>query len=304
MTPSRPPTVVYIGGAGRSGSTLLDNLLGSSPGWFSAGELRLLWRARQLWTHRCGCGQPLRECEFWTSVLREVGEVDLEWATAMDERLLRSRRAWRLVTRTPVTRVAGGDAFVDVVDRLVRSISVVSGDSVIVDSSKSPMGIAVLCAAGVNVVAVQLVRDPRAIAWSWRRSSATTDAMTPFTSRTVPGAAVEWLGNNLAMEACVRRSRVAHVCIRYEDLIDHPARALAAIGVLAGADANVSVDASMATLAGNHTVAGNPSRFRIGAIELRRDDEWRTRLSMADRAVATAITLPLLTRYGYWPGHN
>ena len=293
------PTVVYIGGAGRSGSTLLDNLLGSSPGWFSAGELRLLWHARQLWTHRCGCGRLLRECEVWTAALADLGDVDLAWAATMHDRVLRSRHGWRLLSRNGITGVPGGDAFVSLTGRLIEAISHVTGASVIVDSSKSPMGLALLQAAGVNVVAVQLVRDPRAIAWSWRRTSGTTDAVTPFAPRSVPATTLEWVGNNLAMEMVVRRLRVPHVRVCYEELIERPAHSLAAIATLAATEANIPLNGSTVTLAANHTVAGNPSRFRTGEIELRRDDEWRTRLAPRDRVVTTTIALPLLSHYGY-----
>jgi hypothetical protein len=236
---------------------------------------------------------------LWTAVLTDVGDVDLAWAATLHDRVLRSRHAWRLVSDKGIQRVQGGSAFVELTGRLVQAISRVTEASVIVDSSKSPMGLALLRAAGVNVVAVQLVRDPRAIAWSWRRTSGTTDGVTPFARRSVPATTIEWLGNNLAMEMIVRRLRVPHLRVRYEELIEHPARTLAAIATLAGAEANISLTGSTVTLAPNHTVAGNPSRFRTGEIELRRDDEWRTRLTTRDRVVTTAIALPLLSHYGY-----
>ena len=37
-------TIVFIGGAGRSGSTLLEKILGNLDGCFSAGELRFIWQ--------------------------------------------------------------------------------------------------------------------------------------------------------------------------------------------------------------------------------------------------------------------
>ena len=293
MTPGREaPTVVYIGGAGRSGSTLLDNLLGSSPGWFSAGELRLLWSARLLWTHRCGCGRTVRDCELWSAVLNPLGDVNVSWAAGMDQRLLRSRHAWRLLRHDRVLDVPGGREFGVLSERLVRALGAATRDDVVVDSSKSPVGVAVLSAAGVNVVAVHLVRDPRAVAWSWRRSSAAADETTPFERRTVAAAATEWLTNNLAMEAACRRARVPRVRVRYEDLIDDPATTLTAIGERVGTELTLPVDGSTAHLAPNHTVAGNPSRFRTGEIRLQRDDEWRQRLSPSDRLVTTAVTMP------------
>ena len=49
----------------------------------------------------------------------------------------------------------------------------------------------------------------------------------------------------------------------------------------------------------SHGLSGNPGRFRSGPIELRQDDGWTTEMPTADRAVVTALTLPLLRTYGY-----
>jgi hypothetical protein len=46
-------------------------------------------------------------------------------------------------------------------------------------------------------------------------------------------------------------------------------------------------------------VGGNPARFSAGATELRADDEWQRRMPAAARIEATALTAPLLPRYGY-----
>ena len=56
--------VLYLLGSSRTGSTLLDNILGEFDGFFSAGEVRFLWR-RLLENRRCGCGQPIGGCEVW-----------------------------------------------------------------------------------------------------------------------------------------------------------------------------------------------------------------------------------------------
>ena len=61
-----PFRVLYIGGWGRSGSTLLDRLLGQAEGSFSVGEMRDLWLRGVLENRRCGCGEPFDSCPFWT----------------------------------------------------------------------------------------------------------------------------------------------------------------------------------------------------------------------------------------------
>src|SRR5207302_427627 len=61
-------TVLFIGGAGRSGSTLLDRLLGRRPGFVSAGEVVHLWRRGLSEDQLCGCGERFSDCPFWQKV--------------------------------------------------------------------------------------------------------------------------------------------------------------------------------------------------------------------------------------------
>src|SRR5207245_4821641 len=68
----RDPTVLYLGGVGRSGSTLVDRILGQVPGLFSGGEIRDLWARGLIENRQCGCGTPFRSCSFWTEVGRRA----------------------------------------------------------------------------------------------------------------------------------------------------------------------------------------------------------------------------------------
>ena len=62
--------VVYIMGYGRSGSTILDTILGNHPDLESVGELLHAVRLAFLEDEFCACGQRASECPFWTEVLR------------------------------------------------------------------------------------------------------------------------------------------------------------------------------------------------------------------------------------------
>ncbi len=65
------PTVLYLGGLGRSGTTVLERVLGELPGVCSVGELVHLWRRGVLDGETCGCGRSFGSCPFWA----EVGRV-------------------------------------------------------------------------------------------------------------------------------------------------------------------------------------------------------------------------------------
>ncbi|MFD0886208.1 sulfotransferase, partial [Streptosporangium algeriense] len=70
MSDSLSPTrVVFLGGLGRSGTTLLERLLGEVPGVTPLGEVAHLWTRGVLANEDCGCGKPFGACPFW----REVG---------------------------------------------------------------------------------------------------------------------------------------------------------------------------------------------------------------------------------------
>src|SRR5499427_9656408 len=77
--PSGAPTVVYIAGSGRSGSTMLERVLGEIPGFVNVGELIDLFRHVARHGERCGCGELFADCPFWTSVgKRAFGGWDTE----------------------------------------------------------------------------------------------------------------------------------------------------------------------------------------------------------------------------------
>jgi hypothetical protein len=40
-------------------------------------------------------------------------------------------------------------------------------------------------------------------------------------------------------------------------------------------------------------------RFATGSVAIRPDDRWRTAMPAGQRRAVTALTLPLLARYGY-----
>src|SRR3954451_18343438 len=68
--------VLFVTGAARSGTTLVDLLLSQVPGITAVGELRYLWQRGLLERRLCGCGSPVPECVFWQAVLDTAGLSD------------------------------------------------------------------------------------------------------------------------------------------------------------------------------------------------------------------------------------
>ncbi|MGH2595729.1 MAG: sulfotransferase [Actinomycetota bacterium] len=311
MDGGRRIRVLYIGGWGRSGSTLLERMLGQIPGVVATGEVREIWQRGLQENRACGCGERFLECAFWTSVGNEAyggwDRVDLE-------RLLDLRfsldRPWsypelRIAHRaTPVSGRVG--EYEQHLVKLYRGISTVSGADVIVDSSKIPTHGFLLAGTGViDLRVLHLVRDSRGVAFSWaKRVEKKVPGQDPyFLPRYGPfGSAIRWDVYNL-MATRLRRPARAYAKMRYEDLIRDPEAKLDEILHLAGLDVQPGwltfLQEGSANLHVDHTVDGNPVRWAKGPIELRADEEWKQRMSRSDRALVTVLTAPMLSAYRY-----
>jgi len=64
--------VLYIGGSGRSGTTIIGNILGSARGFVHVGELRYIFDRGLIQNRLCGCSAPFRRCSVWNEVLLQA----------------------------------------------------------------------------------------------------------------------------------------------------------------------------------------------------------------------------------------
>ena len=84
-----------VGGIGRSGSTLIERLIGQLPGVCPVGELVHLWERGITEGERCGCGQPFQQCPFWQQVGKVAfggwDEVEVSRVTALRAQVDRNR---------------------------------------------------------------------------------------------------------------------------------------------------------------------------------------------------------------------
>jgi hypothetical protein len=300
--------VLSIVGYTRSGSTLVDSILGELDGVFSAGELHYLWERGLLEGRTCGCGEQLRDCRVWSEVLKHAFGDDPpppEQVVGWQARSVRTRH-------TPAL-LAGGRGLIDtsamraygvVLSKIYRSIAEVTGSRVIIDSSTRPsVGALTMLLPRIDTSVVHLVRDPRAVAFSWRRAKRELDRAdaADMPRQSVVKSSLGWLELNLGAEGVRRKADEQSRLIRYEDLMAEPRASLASIATLIGEPAGdlPFVSDRAVQLGENHTVSGNPGRFRRGIVDLVVDDEWRRHMRPRDRRLATVLTLPLLRRYGY-----
>lgn len=300
--------VLYVAGSGRTGSTILDRILGQYDGFFATGELCNLFSRGLVARRRCGCGIPIPDCPTWSAILKEafgdVSKLEAERLAAHSARQLRPRQLPAVARARWSGRAPGSAEHQALLAALYRAVWRQTGCRVIVDSSKSPVYATLLDAIpGVEVHVVHLVRDPRATAFSFLRAKALPDFGDDRTMITQAPlvSARRWALWQAVTELFWRRSG-RYLFLRYEDFTRAPRQAVERILELVGeADAAGSpfVDDRTVRLGTTHSVSGNPNRFGTGDTAIRADDEWRRRMRARDRRQVTLLTWPLLLRYHY-----
>jgi Glycosyl transferase family 2/Sulfotransferase family len=313
-SPSGTPTVVFIAGSGRSGSTLLERALGAIPGFVNVGELIDLFRRDAPRQERCGCGQPVASCTLWAGVgKRAFDDWDsgrLAEVQRLRGRVARQRHLPRLLAMPLASRgfradvAAYGASYLN----LYQSIAAEADVTCIVDASKWPVQALALSRAGIDIRVVHLVRDVRGVAYSLsKRGVARPHALNEkdvMWSKRPPTAAARWATYQGQVEL-LPLCGVPVARVRYEDFVRQPRRAvedaLAQLGLPCSPSQLEHLGDGQVTLGPSHGIAGNPSRFRYGEITLHADEEWRDRMSRTDRILVTAIGMPLLARYGWRP---
>lgn len=310
---ARGPRVLYIGGLGRSGSTLLDRMLGQIPGFFSAGEIRDLWQRGIQENLLCGCGAPFMECPFWSEVGRRAfggwDRVDVPEVVALKDAVDRHSRLPLLMAPQLWPPFRGKlNRYLDIVAPLYGAIHAVGRTRVIIDSSKAPSTAFVLKRMpGIDLSLLHLVRDSRGVAFSWNKKVRRPDAVhrEMYMHRYPPARiGMRWVTRNAQMEL-LGRLGVPRTLVRYEAIVAEPRAQLELILNALGEPFSPSdlafVSDGEVELRANHTVMGNPVRMHVGRLPLRLDDRWRSSMGRRQSGMVTLLTRPVLRRYGYHP---
>lgn len=291
--------VLYIAGWGRSGTTLMDNLLGQFDGLVSTGELHNLWQRALVDGRDCGCGLRLRDCEFWNLVFDlgfgGIDQVDAG-AVVRAQSSIHTRHVLKVLQAQRAGRTMTDIAYAPYLKHLYDGIAMASKARVIVDSSKYPVDAIVASGLpGHEVFIVHMVRDPRAVAYSWSRCKEVRDkykdgGVLPRVGL-VRSTAV-WQVYNDVIGSAGRRAvgKARYLRVNYEDFASRPQAVLDRVLALVGESPSerLSLQGAQIELSPTHTAAGNPNRFRSGTTTIVPDTAWKHGMSRR-RQLAVAI---------------
>lgn len=316
----RKPTVVFILGLGRSGSTVLDLFLGQHPRVQSAGELSNAVNRGWLSGDYCSCGQRVPDCAFWTEV--RVRWEQMTQAAPQDYEELRHSvedcraNLWQMLwIRQPERLRLGGYTagrffnYAQWTALLYQAICGVSGRPVVVDSSKNPVrGLALTMMANsldlIDLRLIHLVRDVRGFAWSARKSfrcDKRSGIPQDIAPRNVAKSAVVWTFiNQVADRVRHRHDAGRSMLMRYEDFVQNPAAITLPLATFLDLPPEpwLAIAAGERTIEPGHVVAGNRVRMQH-QIKIRPDTEWCSGLTFTEKLVCWLLAGWKARAYGY-----
>ena len=301
--------MLFIGGSGRSGSTLIDLLLNNHPSVQSVGEVHRLNLYARDNCEPCTCGSPVSECSFWLEVEDEVRRL-LGWnqdrnplqeteimliPAAVNPILATAQKAAMLAAPRPLGRLANG-LFAPAHQKAIEmsllwydAIRNVTNTKIIIDSSKDARRLKGLyLTAPEQFRLLYMIRDGRAVCASAIRR----------TGMSMKQAAIEWKRSQrhtaLTSRGIPAKSRLK---IHYEDLCREPESTMLRACEFLGLEYHSEMLALRKSEA--HNIGGNPMRFKTGEREIKLDEQWRAQLTDEERLEFDAIAGAQNRRLGY-----
>ena len=267
-------TVIYIGGYGHSGSTLLESLLTASPDVIGCGEvvgaLYNLLPAR-----KCSCGRTAEDCPIWGTV---AGSAFMEIRADADR--------WTHVSLDAALQGRGANLY-----------------KAMIDSSKTAWRhvrapFQLRRRFGANFVLMHMVRNPKGAAWSVMQRSV---RMRNSRSQALLciSAAAGWLIANIACETFRLRYPLQYQRLRYEDLVEAPRDAIKQLleQVLPGGDLALQ---EVGAFDNRHQLHGNRMRLEtLSFADVRMDDGWKDAMPHHYQRLTGLLTKPLARLYDY-----
>jgi hypothetical protein len=265
-------TLVYIGGYGRSGSTLLEYLLTASAEVVACGEVATVVRRGSHTKRNCTCGRKAKQCPVWQFLDPRASAVRIDWR------------------------------HVDLSLALLKRFS--NRYTLMIDSSKTSWDAAgapfsLQHRLGRDFYFVHIVRDPRAVCWSAiRRSNRRASGITNHVLRSA-WTTLGWWAANLTCEAFRRLHPKQYLRIHYEDLARSPRSELQRLFERMSLGPEMDITAP----GGNdnrHQLYGNRMRHQqVTLADVAEDASWKAEMPATDRRIVSCLSWPLRWRYGY-----
>ena len=305
--------IIYIMSDNRSGSTLLDQLLGANSSIMSLGEVHHLLayalNDRSLYdpVHPlvCSCGQPVTDCTFWLGVEKQLGRplsslrlrprfLDRRHHTffikQIIKRIVKRLMIWRprLATQSVFqTLLSSRQVCVDSF-ALFDAIFALTETKFLVDSSKGPLRMRLLYDFDPNrVIVIMLGRNYRGVVLSKMKRGQSLEAGVQAWARLMKQ--MKLIVEDIPKQQVIR--------VKYEDLCSQPSKELQRICGLLDIEFSEAMLSRPST--GIHHLGGSPSKFDLARKDISLDDAYMTAFSEEQLQIMRQIADVAAKEWGY-----
>lgn len=206
--------LIYLLGAGRSGTTLLATLLNNHSQIETLGEMHQLYEFIEE-GKKCSCGENLKTCKEW-SFSKAFLENNISEYRNISEKKEAHQNIFRLLLKNTEDK-----QYLKIQEEIFKHIQQERQSKWYVDSSKYIARFLLLKKSQkLNIKGVYIVRDPRGVVHSFQKKVQTSKA---------PLSALLYYNTINFFGEWVYRKHQDIMKVRYEDLVENPAQTLAKI---------------------------------------------------------------------------
>ncbi|WP_019503776.1 sulfotransferase [Pleurocapsa sp. PCC 7319] len=295
--------VLYISGFERSGSTIVNRVLGQIDGFVAWGELRDIWLHGIVENRICSCGHLFTDCLVWQQVFNEAfNGINKFKVLEMIElqKLTRSMvlpHYFGLIKDKSFKKKVG--QYLTNLEKLYQAIQVTTNSKVIVDSTKASWyGYILSLLPSIDLYVIHLVRNPKGICYSLEQRKLKGELECQWYNPL--HASLSWNLKNYAVEMLLNSSSKRYLRISYENFIQNPQMIVEHIlNFLDEKATNLPfIDSSTVKMSTDHIIAGSPSsRSDIGTVKLSLDEKWQQSMRKLDQALISISTFPIAKKY-------
>ncbi len=298
--------IIYIAGYGRSGSTLLERILGSNDYLFGLGEVKFIFDSLINGNSFCSCGKKVQNCDYWGKVIKETGLEDNDVIKGFEKMRKESE-----YFHTLIFKLFNSDQkrYIKLIDDLYNNIIKYASPETkyIIDSSKTARDSffrPFILSKEFNVKIIHLIRDGRGCMWSNikgsnRKMEKGLDPNLKFPSLRT---SISWTLANLSPHLYyMTHKRDNYIRVKYENLVEYPKKTLEDIGDYLSVDLTEQINMleNQKVIPLGHQLAGNRLRKKRKII-LKNDNEWKEKLNLYNRVIFGLFSWPLALKYNYF----
>lgn len=288
--------IIYILGAGHSGSSLLDNIIGSSKEVFSVGELFYYdiylnnKKGKKLIKNKiCTCGKKIDDCDFWKNIKKKDLSVN------KNEDLISSIKIMINIINLFEKLFCFNMEFPNnytIYDSIFKEAKKKKEDiKYILDSSKDPRRLYELIKDksidNQNIQIIHLVRDGRAYINSFQDKKRTN---LKLKKKNMLICIFEWILINLISKILIHKYKLKNINISYEKFTKNPIDTIEEINN----KFEISVNKNFLNYVNKttyHNINGNVTRFNnLSKIVL--NQKWKKNLNFFKKIISTVMLFP------------